>query len=70
MSRLVKSGHPCAGQMLFPETRLYRYPLASFGAAARQDRPAAFSFHPLAKAVRLRAAATVRLERALGHGKS
>jgi len=56
--------------MLFAEARLYRYPLASFGAAARQDRPPALSLHPLAKTVRLRAAATVGLERALRHGKS
>lgn len=52
---------------LLTKTRLHRNPLASFGAAARDDRAPALGFHSRAKAVRFRAAAAVGLKCALGH---
>ena len=55
------------GRKLLPEAGLHRHPLASLGATSRKDRAPALSLHSFAKSVRLRATATVGLERALGH---
>jgi hypothetical protein len=52
---------------LLPETRLDRYPLATFGAAAGKNRTSALGLHARPEAVSLRAVTTVGLECALGH---
>jgi hypothetical protein len=55
------------GNTLLTEAGLYRHPLASLGAPARDHRLAALGLHSGAKSVRLRAVTSVRLECALGH---
>src|ERR1700680_1793704 len=59
-----------SGETLLTEAGLYRHPLAALGAPPRNHRAAGLGLHPRKKPVRLRAVTTVRLECALGHGKS
>src|SRR5581483_1581307 len=54
---------------LLAEAGLHGDAFASLGATARQNRRSALCFHTATEPVRLRAATTVGLKRALGHGK-
>jgi hypothetical protein len=55
---------------LFAEAGLHRYPLATFGAPARQHCGSALGLHTRTESVLLRALTPVWLESALGHEKS
>ena len=55
--------------MLFTKPWFYGNSLAALRPAPGDDRPSAFGLHTSTKTVRLRAAATVRLECAFRHEK-